>query len=520
MGSPERAFAWVVGVLVLVAAAFGSTSAAMVSVWNSSGTYSHGFFIVPAFLWLVWGRRQQLASLPMRPAWWALAVLAALGAAWTASHWMAMALPSQLAMVAMVPTVIAAAFGTAWVRALLFPLAFLFFAVPFGESLVPVLMDWTADFTVAALKLSGVPVYRDGLHFDIPSGKWSVVDSCSGIRYLFACVSVTALYSWTIYRGTTRRLLFIGFAIVIAIVANWLRAYAIVMLGHLSNNQIATGADHLVYGGIFFAIVMALVFALGAVWREDSPSTPEAGATDASAVAHSPAQVGAVLHVPRFGAGMAAVAMLLLWPLISVLSAPESDRLAISIPELATRGGWQRSEQPVANWRPVLRSPSAESSQTFAKGNQVVGLHLAAFGRSTAESKLTTAMNRFVEPDGQNPNWKLAQLGQAQAVWGGAPLSVRTGLLVGSEARLIAWQWYWVDGAVTSDPIRAAALQLLSRLRGNTEVSVWITVYAREGGEPGRAPEVLNDFLVDMSASIDAAFGRFVTQSLAAGPTR
>lgn len=516
MGSPERAFAWVVGALVIVAAAFWSTSAAMVTVWNSSGTYSHGFFIVPAFLWLVWGRRQALAGLPIQPSWWALAVLAAIGAIWMASHWMAMALPSQVAMVAMVPAVITAAFGIAWVRALLFPLAFLFFAVPFGESLVPVLMDWTADFTVAALKVSGVPVYRDGLHFDIPSGKWSVVDSCSGIRYLFACVSVSALYSWTIYRGTTRRLLFIGFAILIAIVANWVRAYAIVMLGHLSNNQIATGADHLVYGGIFFAVIMALVFALGAVWREDAPAASKGGVAPIEA-----GQSGHVADVgagpsPRAGAAMATVAMLLLWPTVSILSAEVSDRPAVLIPDLAPRAGWQRVEPPVASWRPVLRNPAASLSQTFAKGGQVVGIHLGLYGHSTPESKLTTAMNRFVEPDGQNPHWKLSQLGRAQAAWGGQSVEVRTGVLVGREARLLAWQWYWVDGAITADPIRASALQLLARLRGRSEVSAWITVYAPDGSEPGAAPSALQSFVADMSSSIDATLGRSAVQSLAA----
>ena len=41
----------------------------------------------------------------------------------------------------------------------MFPLGFLFFAVPFGDFLLPVLMQWTADFTVLALRATGIPVY-------------------------------------------------------------------------------------------------------------------------------------------------------------------------------------------------------------------------------------------------------------------------------------------------------------------------------------------------------------------------
>ena len=83
-----------------------------------------------------------------------------------------------------------ALFGWAVTREIAFPLGFLFFAVPIGEFLVPTMIDYTADFTVAALRLTGIPVYREGNDFVIPSGNWSVVDACSGVRYLIASVMV------------------------------------------------------------------------------------------------------------------------------------------------------------------------------------------------------------------------------------------------------------------------------------------------------------------------------------------
>jgi len=75
----------------------------------------------------------------------------------------------------MVPAVILALFGTAWLRVLAFPLAFLFFAVPFGEVFVPTLIDWTADFTVAALTATGIPVFREERTslFRAAAGRWS-----------------------------------------------------------------------------------------------------------------------------------------------------------------------------------------------------------------------------------------------------------------------------------------------------------------------------------------------------------
>jgi len=504
LGTPERAFAWVAGVVVTLAAIFWQTSASLVATWNASGTYSHGFLIVPAFLWLVWTRRQMLARLPVRPSWWALPVLAVLGAAWLAAQWTSLALPAQFAVIAMVPAAVAAALGVAWVRVLLFPFVFLFFAVPFGESWVPVLMDWTADFTVAALKLSGVPVYRDGLHFDIPSGKWSVVDSCSGIRYLFACLSVSSLYSWTIYRGTARRLLFIGCALVIAIVANWIRAYGIVMLGHLSNNQIATGADHLVYGGLFFGIIMALVFALGAVWREDHARPATSNAAGATPEHESPVR-GAVDMPRRIAAVFATVVTLLVWPTLSGGSLRDTQRVSVAASDIRSSGGWSPIGEPVSSWQPRLNNPVAVITQSFEKDSRRVGVHLGLFERPTPDSKLTSGQNRLLEPDGLNPQWKLARQGVAQARWAGEAVDVRTGVLIGTQSRLLAWHWYWVDGQVTTSPARAAVLQMLARLRGRSETSAWMSVYTSDESDPLVAPRLLESFVSDMSASIGLA---------------
>ena len=115
-----------------------------------------------------------------------------------------------------------------------------------------------------------MPVYREANHFVIPSGAWSVVEACSGIRYIIASVMIGTIYAALAYRSTRRRALFMAAAILTPIVANWLRAYMIVMLGHLSNNQIAVGVDHLIYGWVFFGLVMLLLFWVGSFWQEDA----------------------------------------------------------------------------------------------------------------------------------------------------------------------------------------------------------------------------------------------------------
>ena len=101
--------------------------------------------------------------------------------------------------------------------------------------------------TLEALKLTGIPVYREGLWFSLPTGDWSVVKACSGVRYLIASVTLGVMYAYITYHTLWKRLLFILMSLVIPILANGIRAYIIVMIGHLSNLEYATGVDHMVY---------------------------------------------------------------------------------------------------------------------------------------------------------------------------------------------------------------------------------------------------------------------------------
>ena len=120
-------------------------------------------------------------------------------------------------LIAMLIAAVWTLLGAAFVRAAFFPLMFLFFAVPMGEFLIQPLMGVTADFTVSMLQATGIPVYREGTFFSIPSGDWSVVEGCSGLRYLIASVTLGVLYAYLTYRSWKRRLLFSVAAMIVPV---------------------------------------------------------------------------------------------------------------------------------------------------------------------------------------------------------------------------------------------------------------------------------------------------------------
>jgi exosortase A len=496
----------VVVLLVGVLALYWKTTLSMVAIWERSETFAHGFLVFPIFCYLLWRRRDALAGLEPRPYLGALLGIAAAGAAWLLGEIVSAASVSQFAMVAMVPLAVWAVLGTRIAMALVIPLAFLFFAVPLGEFLVPTLIDWTANFTVAALRASGIPVYREGNYFYIPSGAWSVVEACSGLRYLIASLMVGCLYAYLSYRSPIRRAVFIAASLIVPIVANWLRAYMIVMIGHLSSNRLAVGVDHLIYGWLFFGVVIGLLFWIGSRWREDdapvSAGAIRPSATDIDANARPAHRI--------WTAALAAVVLMVIWQPLRAHLDPSGNATTVRLEQLTGRGGWVAVPDSFSAWRPDVSGARAELRQTFARGGERVGLYVAFYRGQTQETKAITSSNQLVVP--KNAVWRLAGVRQLAADVGGEVLDVRAGVAASHQQRLAVWQWYWADGAVTSSDVAAKLYQALSVLRGHGDPVAWVVVYTpTDTGEP-QVRAALQAFTADMRAPIDALLRQAASQ--------
>jgi exosortase A len=538
--TPNQAFAAVAAVLVALLAAFAATTAGMVRIWYRSETFTHGFLVIPAVLWFVWNRRAELARQPVQPSAWALLPLGAAGALWLLGELSSSLAPSQLALIAMVPATLAALVGWRWVRTLAFPLAFLFFAVPFGEFLVPTLIDWTADFTVAAVAASGVPVYREANNFVIPTGRWSVVEACSGIRYLIASTMLGSLFAWITYRSTRKRLLFIAAAIAVPLVANWLRAYGIVMLGHLSDNRIATGVDHLIYGWLFFGVLITAMFWIGARWRDDDPGTGAGSERDAlhgrgRAVderegglapderERSPARDGRAAAPPlpawtapplpsaprtalaRHAALVAVV--VLAWPALDAVLARRVDARPVAALAIAPAGGWTRVDGGApGGWRPDVAGAARTEVATFARGPQRVTVTIAVFRNQRQGAELVSSSNQLVHQD--NERWTVVDRRRVEFADAAGSFPANAALIRGQGTLLAAAQWYWTGAERTVSDAKAKADLALDRLLMRGDTAAWIALAAPAGDSLRDALPVLDAFVRDMGAPLSRALAQ------------
>ena len=475
-----------VGMLVMwILWLYREDAISMASIWYHSSTFTHGFLVAPIAGWLIWRRRRELVGSVPQASALALTIVFAVSIVWFAGFVLAANALVQFAVVGLIISAFLVTFGWKSCKVIAFPLGFLLFSVPVGNFLLPLLMDWTADFTVLALRVTGIPVHREGLQFVIPSGTWSVIEACSGVRYLIASLTIGTLFSYLTYRSWTRRLLFVVVSALVPILANWLRAYLIVLLGHLSGNELATGVDHLVYGWLFFGVVVMVMFTVGSWWREPDMGPARKDVQGPASCLRLEATHGGL----RLWAPVVAAAVVIAAPHVAaeILKQRVAESGGVSFHGPASlKDGWRRTSVDIASWKPIFNSPSARFRGAFQKAGALVGLDVAYYRNQSFHRKLFSSSNVLVTSDSHS--WRVSAVVTKSTGCGERRIKINQTILKNAAEAvpgdLTVWQYYWVDGAVVSNSYLAQIYGAYSYIAGNGNGSASIIAYSRgEGAE-------------------------------------
>lgn len=273
------------GIAVICLVFFREIKAA-VEVWNQSTAYSHCYLVLPMASYLLWERRGLLAGWRAKPDIRFAVVAVPLTLIWLVAERLGIMEARQLAVIAGIELLFITVLGRRFFGLIAGPLLYLFFLVPFGAFLTPALQHFTATFTVVGLDLLGIPNYSDNFTIETPAGIFFVAEACAGLRFLIAAIAFGVFYSLLSYTSFSKRLVFIAASIVTPIIANGFRALGIVVLGQVLGSAEAAAADHLIYGWLFFSVVMFLLIAGGHAFRDigHTPSGERQAGSDTPAL--------------------------------------------------------------------------------------------------------------------------------------------------------------------------------------------------------------------------------------------
>lgn len=337
-------------------AVFWSDWAAMADQWWNSSTYNHILLVPVIIAWLVHYRLPELAKLEPSGWWPGLVFAAGATLLWALGVFAGLATARQLGVVLLLVAAVLLLLGPRLGRALAFPLGFMLFLVPFGDELVPALQMVTAEMTIGLVHLSGIPAVIDGVFIDTPAGLFEVAEACSGVKFLVAMIAFGVLVANVCFVSVWRRAAFLLACVIVPILANGVRAWGTVFAAQYVGAEAATGLDHIIYGWIFFGIVLALI--LGGAWRWfDRPVDDPI--IDAARIAASPMLTR--LAALRMG-GTIALAGLALVAAAGQGWTRAADALSARLPSqifLPDIAGWRRIDySPDIWWEP--RAAGAE----------------------------------------------------------------------------------------------------------------------------------------------------------------
>jgi exosortase len=237
-----------------------------------SDEYTHLLLIVPISAALIFSERARLKT-ELEPAvgfGFALLFIAILIAVY--SRWMADSkseTPLSISMLAMVIWWIGSfvlCFGTRIARLFLFPLCFLFWAVPIPalalDKIVALWQQGSATSASVLFSALGIPVTQDGIVLSIPGLTLEVAQECSSLRSSLMLIVTSMVLAHLFLRSFWRKAAVILVAIPLSIAKNGVRIFTIAMLGTRVDPGFLHGNLHRQGGILFFLLALFVVLLL------------------------------------------------------------------------------------------------------------------------------------------------------------------------------------------------------------------------------------------------------------------
>jgi exosortase A len=463
--------------LAVLLAIFARDAGDMAAIWWNSSTYEHCLVILPIVGWLVWQRGAVLAEL--EPRGWPLALIWVAGGAfcWLLGQAAGVAVARHLGLVMMIQGAVAATLGRGVTTALLFPLFYAFFLVPIGDALVPPLQTITAEMCMALLHLMHVPASIDGVFITTAGGWFKVAEACSGAKFLIAMIALGVLVAHLGFQSWWRRTAFLCVCIIVPVLANGVRAFGTIWIAQYRGAQVAVGFDHVVYGWVFFAVVIAIVLAVSWRFFDRAADAPPA---DREVVLRAATRQRARWRPVAGSLGAVAIAGAApLWSVFATGIAQTSPAIDLPNPP-----GWVSiSNTSVTLWRPRFDGAHMPSARYRNASGQEVEVVVAYFDTQGEGRSLVGFGHGAADPEGP---W-------AWAANLPPPADGRAERIVAPGQRnRIVLSFYDVGGVVTGSPVRVKIETLRRRLLGGPQYAAALLVSADEE-KGGRA--AVNHFL-------------------------
>jgi exosortase len=390
---------WGLTGLMLAALALWPTPSELAQLWTGNESYQYGWLVVPMVVYLLgWHRRPELRSMTPQPGYAGMMVALAGAALWSTAWLMNLDVGRHVALVVVLQGIAMATLGwRAYWR--LFPvLALLFFMVPAGDVLQPVLRIVTIKAIELFAAIGGLPHRVDGFIIHIGSLRYIVVEDCTGLTYVtlaaFLCYSLGSLVYQSFWKVAALAVL----GACLGIFSNLVRVNSIVLADWLRGTQMPLTS----HGAIQWA---TLLLTLGLVFLLLSQLPKEPG--EAPQFAPPMARPAQRIYLAPLLAGLS----VLLTTGVVRMQSNDQPRLPHGNEAVFAQQaiqGWKLAAAP-AGWTVDQANQSASLTLTYHRNDQVMRVRVVQ-----ALAPTTKLSGSSFAPDGTG-EWRESAIQRHQA---------------------------------------------------------------------------------------------------------
>lgn len=236
----------------------------LIGAWRGSEDYSHAFLIIPISLYLVWVKKARLREIPVSFSKAGLVLLLFSLVLYLLAFFGKITTVASFSLVVTMVALVWSLFGVAVVKALAFPLFFLFLMVPipsqiYSASTIPLQLFVSKASTFIAMFMD-IPVFREGNVLHLPERTLQVVEACSGLRSIISLFTLSLVFGYLSLGSNLSRTLLAVAALPVAIFINIVRVLAMLIAFYYFNIDLASGSIHTYFGLIIFAMALMLLY--------------------------------------------------------------------------------------------------------------------------------------------------------------------------------------------------------------------------------------------------------------------
>ncbi len=331
---------------------------------------------------------------------------------------------------------------------------------PVWDFLIGPLQSLTIGVTNWLLEVTGRTAFIEGDTVNLRAGSFVIERGCAGLNFFLVGTILGGMFAHWFLEGVKARALGIACAVILSLVANWLRVFFIILAGDMTSMQHGLVDDHETFGWLMFGASMLPLLIFGHLLQRFSFGTKIE--TKSKSIDSSNNRVFDTRLLYRAGI------------IIVLLALPPLSVLALTSGSAANYRACASLPQGVGEWRASDRMPEKELAPTFPSADSVtravytgpgddisVWMHSYRFGKGEPE------MAGYPNAWFNNREWHRQRHSPAGEVNTGAFFGPNLIRVERDDATRLIVAGYVIGNRLTGNTLEAKVYRVAAMLRGS-----------------------------------------------------